>query len=419
MRKIHIVSFLILSLCLVVELNHYLSRYFPAIEGGVNKEGRSVGLRKSADQSLPMIEWLPDGAFASVQFEGERWVYIVYKNQKYAIPKKRFSLGYSNLYGLLTVPTNKYQRYNDRITRHIDWFHVCLIFSMFLWLIVRRKRNSEAVKQTIRNTPTVQPTPSVELERRRPEIYLPAPVASQIDQQKDDIKRNLIKELLKSKAFYEALNAKYRGEIEEMEIAANKMREEYEKKKESAKILGVDLDNSQLPALVKGRLFEIFAAKIWDADNCTTIQSWTPDKGIQEGIYIKSNGEPDFLLELQTHAEPQLMSIECKYRSIYTPQDTVEKRIQWIKYYQFKRYEEYEEATERKVYILLGADGDPRSPDYLYLAPLSKLKKRSLFDDREDFKNYYASPEALAPFRVTDLTMMDTLFGYLGDRTDG
>lgn len=415
MRKMYIMSFMILSLCLVVETSHYLSGYFPAIEGGINKKGRSVGLRKRADQSLPMIEWLPDGAFAQVQFEGERWLYIDYKNQKYAIPKKHFSLGYSNLYGLFVVPTNKYQRYNDWITRHIGWFHVCLIFSMFLWLIVRRKRKSEAVKQIIRNTPTIQPTPSVKPERRRSEIYRPAPVASQIDHQKDDIRQNLINELFKSKAFHEALNTEYRGKIEEMEIAANKMRKEYEKKKESAKILGVDLDSTQLPALVKGRLFEIFAAKIWDADSRATIQSWTPDKGIQEGIHIKSNGEPDFLLELNMHAEIQLVSIECKYRSIYTPQDTSKKLIQWIKYYQFMRYKEYEKASGRKVYMLLGANGDPRSPDYLYLAPISELKKKSLFDERENFKSYYASPEALEPFRVADLTMIDTLFGYLGN----
>jgi hypothetical protein len=404
MRKMYIMSFLILSLCLVVESDHYLSEFFPTIRGGINKEGRSAGLRKSADQSLPMIEWLPDGAFAPVQFEGERWVYIVYKNQKYAIPKKGFSLDYSNLYGLITVPTLQYQRYKAWISRHIHWFHLCLVFSIVLWLIVRRKQM-----------------------RPKIEIYGPDHVESQkttdvvgvsvTDNQKDGIKQKLIDELFESKTFLKALNAEYRGQIEAMEIAADKMREELERIKKDADILGIDLDSSILPALVKGRLFEVFAAKIWDADSRTTIQSWTPDKGIREGIYIKSNGEPDFLLELKTQFEPQLMAIECKYRSIYTAQDKKKKTIHWIKYYQYKRYEKYEECTGRKVYMLLGADGDPSSPDCLYLAPLSKLKERSLFDDREDFKNYYAAPEALEPFTITALTMMDTLFSYLDNRT--
>jgi hypothetical protein len=236
-----------------------------------------------------------------------------------------------------------------------------------------------------------------------------------LDHKNDSVKQDLINELLKSKIFLEALNAEYRGKIEEMEIAANKMHEEYERKKEDAKILGVDLDSSKLPALVKGRLFEIFAAKIWDADNRATIQSWTPDKGISEGIYIKSNGEPDFLLELKTQTGSSLMSIECKYRSIYKPQGNNEKRIQWIKYYQYKRYEEYQECTGRNVYMLLGVDGDPRSPDHFYLGPLLKLKDKSLFDDREGFKNYYAAQEALEPFRVEALTMMDSIFSCLGD----
>lgn len=408
-------SFLILSVCLVVETSHYLPEYFPAIEGGVNKEGQSVGLRERADQSLPMIEWLPDGAFAPVQFEGERWVHIVYKNQKYAIPKKRFSLGYSNLYGLLAVPTNKYQRYRVWISQHIRWFHFCLTFSIPLCLVVRRKRKSLALKQTFKNPSILQYPRIIEPETSETRMYLPVPSESKKYDQQDDAKQKLIKELYESKAFLEALNAEYEGTIEKMEIAAEKMREEFEHKKKDALILGVDLDSSQLPALVKGRLFEIFAAKLWDNDSRVTIQSWTPDKGIQEGIYIKSNEEPDFLLELQTHIELKLISIECKYRSIYTARDMSEKRIQWIKSYQFRRYKKYEKRTGRKVYMLLGADGDPRSPNYLYFAPLSELQKKSSFDNRENFKNYYAAPEALEPFRVTASTMMDSIFSCFYD----
>ena len=410
-------SFLILSVCLVVETSHYLPEYFPAIEGGVNKEGQSVGLRERADQSLPMIEWLPDGAFAPVQFEGERWVHIVYKNQKYAIPKKRFSLGYSNLYGLLAVPTNKYQRYRVWISQHIRWFHFCLTFSIPLWLVVRRKRKSLALKQTFKNPSILQYPRIIEPETSETRMYLPVPSESKKYDQQDDAKQKLIKELYESKAFLEALNAEYEGTIEKMEIAAEKMREEFEHKKKDALILGVDLDSSQLPALVKGRLFEIFAAKLWDNDSRVTIQSWTPDKGIQEGIYIKSNEEPDFLLELKTQAgcECQLMAIECKYRSIYTDPRNDEQIISWIKYYQYKRYEEYQESTGRNVYILLGADGDPKLPKHLYFAPMSELKKKSKYDKREDFKNLYATVNLFEPFEITASEMMDSIFSCFYD----
>jgi hypothetical protein len=421
------IMILLIMLCLVVESNHYLSEYFPAIKGGVNKEGRSVGLRKSADQRLPMIEWLSDGTFALVEFEGERWVHIVYKKQKYAIPKKRFSLGYSKLYGLFTVPTRQYQRYQIWTSQHIRWFHFGLVFSIILLVIVRRKQNNvnRTKPKPNRNNQIIQRQPLIAHEQPITKTYVTDPVDSQrativlgptlTDQQKDDIKQNLIKELYKSKKFLEALNAEYRGRIEEMENAANRMREEFEEKKEDAKVLGVDLDSSKLPALVKGRLFEIFAAKIWDADSRATIQSWTPDKGINEGINIKSNGEPDFLLELKRDTESTLMAIECKYRSIYKPQGNNEKIIQWVKYYQYKRYEQYQECTGRNVYMLLGVGGDPKSPDNLYFGPLSKLKSKSSFDDREDFKNLFAVQEALEPFKVKSLTMMDSLFSCLDD----
>ena len=60
--------------------------------------------------------------------------------------------------------------------------------------------------------------------------------------------------------------------------------------------MGVDLEGSNIDGLVKGRLFELFAANIWNEDNDTTIEDWTSDKGIFEGVYVKSNGNPDFLL---------------------------------------------------------------------------------------------------------------------------
>jgi hypothetical protein len=407
-----IVSFLILSLCLVVEGNHFLLKHFPAKKGGVNKEGRKIGLRKTADQSLPTIEWLPAGAFAPVKFEGERWVYILYKNLKYAIPKSRFSLGYSNLYGLLVVPTSRYQHYRGWMSRHIRWFHFGLGFSLLSWLIVRRKKKSAATKPTSADAPIIGHRPLIGSIPPDKTIYVNSPVQSQTDFQQEDLKQRLINELYESKIFLEALNAEYEGTIEKMEIAAEKMREEFERMKNDALILGVDLDSPQLAALVKGRQFEIFAAKIWDADSRATIQSWTPDKGIHEGIYIKSNGDPDFLLELKTQAgcERQLMAIECKYRSIYTDPRNDEQIINWIKYYQYKRYEEYRERTGRNVYILLGADGDPRSPDHLYFAPMSALRNKSEYDEREDFKNLYATVKSFEPFEVTASTMMDSIF---------
>ncbi len=427
MKKVYFLSLLASAACLAVEIDYHLSKHFPAVNGGVNRQGRSVGLRKNADQGLPVIAWLPDGVFAPVRAEGKRWAHIVYQNQKYAIAKKRFDLGYSRLYGLFTVPTSRYKRYRVWVAGHIRWVHLGVAFSIVSLLLARRRRNPviltqipEAFTSTVRQPLVIPVIP----ERPSTEICPPAPVpplgavgpTPGVDQ-KDAIKQNQIDQLYASTVFLKALNIEYRGRIEEMELAAENMHREFERQKRDAKILGVDLDSSKIPGLVKGRLFEVFAANIWHADRRTTIQTWTPDKGINEGIYIQSNGDPDFLLELYTATGPRLISIECKYRSVYQKTDTSEKKIQWIKYRQYKRYEAYEASTGLKVYMLLGAGGDPRSPEHLYLGPISALSLASSFDDRKDFKCFYASPEKLCPFEISAASMIDSLFDYLGKST--
>lgn len=426
MRIIYIItSFLALSLCLIVEANHYFPKYFSTKKGGINREGRKIGLRKTPDQNLPMIEWLPDGAFAPVELEGERWAFIIYKDKKYAIPKKRFNLGYTKLYDLFLVPTEKYLFYKNWMSRNMGWVHICSVLSIIACLTLRsRKRKviTRQIRQQKVNINQVEENEeshgenlSKQLSQSEYTPWTPEPIEYQESIRNEKLKEGFIKELFESQRFMEARLIKFKGRIEEMEIAAEKMREEYENKKEAARILGVYLDSSQIPALVKGRLFEVFAARIWDADRRTTIQSWTPDKGINENIYIKSNGDPDFLLELDTQyeSESKFMAVECKYRSIYECGDG--QVINWIKYYQYKRYEDYQKCNGRDVYMLLGVGGDPRCPDNLYLGTLEELKRRSEYDEREKFKTLYSTTKSFEPFRVRELTMMDSVYRCVGN----
>lgn len=428
---------MVLVPCLIIEVHHIYSNHFQGVIGGVNNQTEGIGLRKIADQNFPVIEWLPAGAFAPVQYEGTRWAHIIYNNEKYALPKKHFSLGYTKIYGSFIVTTPLLKLYNKLLSDNIIFSHlgmlistIYLFFFYLKYLINSKNPRHKVFPKTIRKPYVSQylPTETICI----PSAKVPDNTAISFGAKSNIAQRNLkdtappdalkkeISQLYRSKTFLEALNVEYRGAIEEMENAANQIHIEFNDKKEKAKILGVDLDSSKLSGLVKGRLFEIFSARIWDADKRATIIAWTPDKGINEGIYVKSNGDPDFLVELKTNAGPRKIAIECKYRSLYTHEASKKETILWINYSQYKRYIKYEDSSGVTVFLLTGINGDPKSPDHVLLAPISKIRKHSIYREielkkKKRFKGFVASQSELEAFEIQPSSLIAAILRNIQD----
>ncbi len=188
-----------------------------------------------------------------------------------------------------------------------------------------------------------------------------------IDQKKQEIEAEFIHENA------EELNTVYKSDdphrdMELMRKAIERLKDKYEEAKRKAMVFGIDLEDSKIDSLVKGRQFELFAASIWHNDNRTTIEDWTPDKGIHEGIYIRSNGNPDFTISIHRNGDTKIVAVECKYRGRYYYNQ--EKRTRYLlldESRKINRYKNFQDESGFDVYLLLGVTGDSSQPESLYL----------------------------------------------------
>ena len=74
----------------------------------------------------------------------------------------------------------------------------------------------------------------------------------------------------------------------------------------------IGFDDENYDILLKGRLYEICFAKNLLNDPDFEILTWVSDKGFKNGIRVKSNGDPDFLIQ---YKRKHALAVECKYRS--------------------------------------------------------------------------------------------------------
>ncbi len=146
-------------------------------------------------------------------------------------------------------------------------------------------------------------------------------------------------------------------------------------------LFDVNFDGAKYESLLKGRKFEIFFAKqLLEVSNDFEILQWTSDKGVENGIKVKNNGDPDFLISYKGQKQ---FAVECKYRGgLFDPDEDVKpRRVSWGAEYQAKRYKLYQRENRVPVFVALALKGEPDLPEKCYLVELKQLCEisRSLY----------------------------------------
>ena len=162
-----------------------------------------------------------------------------------------------------------------------------------------------------------------------------------------------------------------------MEASYKELSEKYQRALADAKTFGIDLTSKEFDNLLKGRLFEIFIVKRFkDVPNLELLE-WTPDKGFEHEVPVKSNGNPDLVYRWKNQYE---FAIECKYRT--EPEDIFKENlgpaIDWANVSQIRRYTKFGEERNIPVWIGIGVSGPPDSPDHIYLCEITQLLNTSL-----------------------------------------
>jgi len=197
------------------------------------------------------------------------------------------------------------------------------------------------------------------------------------------------------------LSVTYKNSLLEMKRATLRLEEKYDESVKKARALGVNLNDSNIDNLVKGRLFELFTATKMDEYDSTTILDWTPDKGFNEKIFVKSNGNPD-LVVFDEYCQTKV-AVECKYRSHFN-----NNFINFGHEKAINRYRNYQEEKSIRVYILLGIGGKASEPKSLYLLTLDGLDDIKIRNDQ--FGNITTLRKKLFPFKVDQNELMESLF---------
>jgi hypothetical protein len=138
-------------------------------------------------------------------------------------------------------------------------------------------------------------------------------------------------------------------------------------------VFDVDFDSGNYENLLKGRLYEIFFAKRLLENSSFEILRWTSDKGFEQGVKVKSNGDPDFLIQ---YGADLIFAVECKYRSNYYAKQKP-KKIEWGYTWQCDRYKAFQHEENTPVFLALGLEGKPDKPKHNYLVSLDYLYSKS------------------------------------------
>jgi|GEM_PF-4822023 len=191
--------------------------------------------------------------------------------------------------------------------------------------------------------------------------------------QKKEAKRKLdheISQLVKK----ESVIRKQNVTISTLEKSKCNLENQLERIYEEAAILGVDYKNTYIDNIIKGRVYELHVAKSL-CEYGYEILEWTPDKGIPQGISVKTNQNPDLVVRKGKNT----FAIECKYRNAGIPKKNLyhKDEINWAASKSLKKYHAFSNNREIKVYLGLGFWGNPDSPQYEYLVSLNDIEDLS------------------------------------------
>ena len=98
-----------------------------------------------------------------------------------------------------------------------------------------------------------------------------------------------------------------------------------------------------------------------------SIVEWTGDKYI-EGMYARSNTNPDLTLNFKMKGINLDFAVECKYRTDY-----YKNGIEWCSEQQLKNYKNFATDKEIAVFVAIGTGGLPTAPEELFIIPLTEL----------------------------------------------
>ena len=107
---------------------------------------------------------------------------------------------------------------------------------------------------------------------------------------------------------------------------------------------------------------------------------WTGDKYI-EGMYARSNTNPDLTLNFKMKGINLDFAVECKYRTDY-----YKNGIEWCSEQQLKNYKNFATDKEIAVFVAIGTGGLPTAPEELFIIPLTELM--SNFVDKSFLNKY-------------------------------
>lgn len=169
-------------------------------------------------------------------------------------------------------------------------------------------------------------------------------------------------EISRMQASYDRLNNQYQS-----------LKADYQQLKTEGVVFDIDFDSDNYENLLKGRLFEIYFAKSLVTDSKFEVLRWTSDKGFENGIKVKSNGDPDFVIQYNNEL---VFAVECKYRSNFYGEETPSK-VEWGSSRQAQRYKDFQQEHKVPVFVAAGVKNKPDNPKHLYLVALNYLSQVS------------------------------------------
>jgi hypothetical protein len=113
---------------------------------------------------------------------------------------------------------------------------------------------------------------------------------------------------------------------------------------------------------------------------------WTSDKEAK-GKFVESNKNPDLIMQLNLHEKQYPFAVECKYRQNYY---NGEIDISYPD--QLKRYKKFEKEKGMPVFMAIGVENNPKSPESLFIIPIRNLHQTSL--NRKELSQYYKNPDS-------------------------
>lgn len=133
-------------------------------------------------------------------------------------------------------------------------------------------------------------------------------------QQRNRLIEQYEQKLYSSESLQKQFEHKAKVTVSELETSLKDLETEMEKLQQDIRTFDIDYKDPRFNGILKGRMFEIYIAKILVEEFGCEILEWTPDKGFLHKLKVKQNGNPDLVFKTVSGVE---FAIECKFRSGY------------------------------------------------------------------------------------------------------